>query len=554
MLQMEPIHPSYASQVIRKLIDGQEVDNYLKDLPAPWKDIGRNIAACPKSPHVRTQAFEASLANLPNASEVRKWVFAADLKADLNQTPESFDHVPMPELPKSCQIPDQVGEGACAWLDDYIQHSRLWSPRGFEWFHESCGLWVLSVVAARRVLVHMGKPRFTPLYIALTARTSSFSKSTTAGIAISTLQRAGLDYLLMPDNSTPQKFLMEMKAVLPEDYADLDEFAKTRVLNKIASAGQRGWYFEEFGQGIAAMMRRDGPMTDFRGLLRRFDDTPDRYESGTIGRGTDLVERPYLALLVSMTPADLAPFAQRGSSLWGDGFLARFALVTPPAGARRRGRFPRGECVIPETLYLPLQAWNQRLGSSQVNLLDEKGMGKDGKNINTVRAKVKPAEPIALELTDEVFEAFYAYDDGLNEVCSKIDLEDLDGNYARFSEKALRLATIFASINDSPRVELSHWARAQAVTERWRAGLHFLQQQLNNPMPSQMLETEERILRVLRRLKAASAREIRQQTRLPAREINQILNELSEAELVTKDTVGRTTRYVLLDEADDEQA
>ena len=354
----------------------------------------------------------------------------------------------------------------------------------------------------------------------------------------------------MPDNSTPQKFLMEMKSALPDDYAELDEFGKTRILNKISSAGQRGWYFEEFGQGIAAMMRRDGPMTDFRGLLRRFDDTPERYESGTVGRGNDLVEGPYLALLVSMTPADLAPFAQRGSSLWGDGFLARFALVTPPNGARRRGRFPKGERVIPENLYLTLQAWNKRLGIPQVELQDERGTSKDGKNINTLRAKVKPADPVVLELNDDVFEAFYAYDDGLNEVCTKMALDDLDGNYGRISEKALRLATIFASINNSAKVELSHWARAQAVTERWRAGVHFLHQQINSPMPSQVLETEERILRVLRSLKGASVREIRQQTRLPAREVNQILEELIEAELVAKEAVGKTTKFLMLEDAD----
>ncbi len=550
MFMSEPTNHSYPAQVIRKLIDGQEVENYIAGLSTPWNEIGRNIAACPKSPTLRTQAFEAKIANLPEASEIRTWVFAADLKADLNQPQDLFDQIPMPELPKSCQISEKEGGEACTWLDDYILHSKRWSPRGFEWFHEGCGLWVLSVVAARRILVHMGKPRFTPLYIALTARTSSFSKSTTAGIAISTLHRAGLDHLLMPDNSTPQKFLMEMKSVLPDDYAELDEFGKIRILNKIASAGQRGWYFEEFGQGIAAMMRRDGPMTDFRGLLRRFDDTPERYESGTIGRGIDLVERPYLALLVNMTPADLAPFAQRGSSLWGDGFLARFSLITPPNGARRRGRFPKGERVIPENLFLPLQDWNKRLGIPQVDLLDEKGTNKDGKNISAVRAKVRPAEPVILDLADDVFEAFYAYDDGLNELCSKIAIEDLDGNYSRFSEKALRLAAIFASINNSSRIELAHWARAQAVTERWRAGVHFLHQQVNSPIPSQMLETEERILRVLRRLKGASVREIRQQTRLPAREINQILDELMEAELVAKEPVGKTTKFFVLEEVD----
>ena len=540
----------YAAQVIRKLIDGQDVDSYLSGLVDPWKEIGRNISACPISATIRTQAFEASIANLQNADEIRRLVFAADLKADLNQSQDLFDQVNLPALPKSCQISEKEGSGACNWLDDYILHSKLWSPRGFEWFHESCGIWVLSVVAARRILVHMGKTRFTPLYIALTARTSSFSKSTTAGIAISTLQRAGLDHLLMPDNSTPQKFLMEMKSVLPEDYAEMDDVAKARTLNKLAFAGQRGWYFEEFGQGIAAMMRRDGPMTDFRGLLRRFDDTPDRYESGTIGRGNDVVERPYLALMVSMTPADLAPFAQRGSSLWGDGFLARFALVTPPNGARRRGRFPKGERIIPANLFMPLQEWNKRLAIPQVELIDEKGTGKDGKTISTVRAKAHASEPVILELSEEVFEAFYAYDDGLNEVCSKIAIEDLDGNYARFSEKALRLATIFASISQSNRIEMKHWARAQSIAERWRAGLHNLHHQINTPHISEELENEERILKIVRKLKGATVREIRQYTKLPTRQIQLALDGLIQAELISKETLGRMTKFFYLDEVE----
>lgn len=550
MLPSNSTLQTYAAQVIRKLVDGQDVENHVDGLIAPWKEIGRNIAACPVSPTLRAQAFEASIAILPDADEIRKLVFAADLKGDLANTLDVWDLSNLPPLPKACVISEREGEGACPWLDEYIGHSKSWSPRGYDWYHCGCGLWVLSAIAAGRIKTHMGKARYTPLYIAMIGRTSAFSKSTTAGIGFSTLQAAGLGYLLLPDNSTPQKFLMEMKSALPEDYADLDEPGKKRVLNKIAFAGQRGWYFEEFGQGIAAMMRRDGPMTDFRGLLRRFDDTPERYESSTIGRGNDLVDRPYLALLVSLTPADLAPFAQRGSSLWGDGFLARFALITPPPGARRRGRFPKGERLIPESIYRPLQVWHKRLGIPTVELLDEKGSGKDGKHVNTVRAKVSPVEPQTLELNEDVFEAFYAYDDGLNEVCSKIALEDLDGNYARFSEKALRMAVLFASIGDSSKVQFKHWALAQAITERWRAGLHNLHNQLNVPQHSGEHENEERILKILKKLKGATVREIRQYTKLPTRQIQVTLDSLIQAELVCSETSGRTQKFAYVDDLD----
>ncbi len=82
MFTTEPSYQSYPAQVIRKLIDGQEVENFIAGLSAPWKEIGRNIAACPKSPTLRTQAFEASIANLQEANEIRKWVFAACPRLD----------------------------------------------------------------------------------------------------------------------------------------------------------------------------------------------------------------------------------------------------------------------------------------------------------------------------------------------------------------------------------------------------------------------------------------------------------------------------------------
>src|SRR5207248_11561637 len=58
--------------------------------------------------------------------------------------------------------------------------SSKWSPRAYDGFHEAVGLWILSTIAARRVALAHGGRRYTPLFIALTARTSLYSKSTTA--------------------------------------------------------------------------------------------------------------------------------------------------------------------------------------------------------------------------------------------------------------------------------------------------------------------------------------------------------------------------------------
>jgi hypothetical protein len=125
------------------------------------------------------------------------------------------------------------------------------------------------------------------------------------------------------------------------------------------------------------MMHEGGFMADFRGLLRRFDDGADRYEYSTVGRGDDIIRQPYLALFANMTPADLKPFAKRGAGLWGDGFLARFALITPPEGERSRAQFPEGERVPPAELLTSLVDWHKRLGvpTSEIVTTSGQGMG-----------------------------------------------------------------------------------------------------------------------------------------------------------------------------------
>ena len=215
----------------------------------------------------------------------------------------------IPELPVSVRHDPKLAAMASPWLDAYIQFSQIWSPRAHDDFHESVGLWLLSTVAARRVAVDFGKRRFTSLYIALASRTSVFAKSTTAEIAQDVLQVAGLSYILAPDDSTPQAFVKGMTHHVPTDWDDLPIEKRDERKRKLAFAAQKGWYFDEFGQKVSAMMRDGGFMADFRGLLRKFDDTPDVYEYDSISRGSDIANAPYLALLANLTPADLKPFA-----------------------------------------------------------------------------------------------------------------------------------------------------------------------------------------------------------------------------------------------------
>jgi hypothetical protein len=302
-------------------------------------------------------------------------------------------------------------------------------------------------------------------------------------------------------------------------------------------SGQRGWFFDEFGMQVSSMMRRDGVMGEFRSLLRKFDDTPERYENSTIVRGNEVVERPYLALLANITPADLKPFVHRGAALWGDGYLARFGLVTPPEGCLNNGRFPKENRVIPLSLFSVLNQWHERLGVPKYNLhtVEDK-----------VQIEVHSEPPNILELSDETHEAYYDYWMSLRNIISQSADFDLDGNYSRFPEKALRISALFASLNDSPTIELSHWAKAQAITERWRVGLHELYHQVSADEDTAKPSDEEKVISVLRRKGPLTKREIRQFTTLKDEKLLDSLNSLMQASKITCRPNGRTDKYEIL--------
>lgn len=468
--------------------------------------------------------------------------------ADVSRSTEDDDppppHIPassFPELPEVAQADEAIGADACPWLDAYIAFSRQWSPRSYDDFHEACGLWVLSTVAARRVMLPLGGERFTNLYVALCARTSLWAKSTAAKIAGETLRAAGLGQLLAPDNATPQAFIKDLTAVLPSEWENILPGLQAEYLERLAFAGQKGWFYEEYGEHLAAMMREGSAMADYRGHFRRFDDCPASYTYSTIGRGRNTVERPYLALLANLTPADLTPFARKGSSLWGDGYFARYAFVTPPQGAQRsRSRFPEGWRTIPATLAQPLRAWHVQLGIPEVDVAeqrDEKG------HVTSQTLDITPAPPQRCTLGFGVYDAYYRYKDALDDLIDTGDNTDLDGSYSRFAEKALRIAMLLASFSNGGRIEIDHWARAQAIAERWRRSLHHLIDQIGQSDATPDRTRELKVMSILERRGALAARDVARFGNISTGEAQQVLDQLVKAGTVLVEPGKRTKRY-----------
>lgn len=465
-----------------------------------------------------------------------------------NSTLSSLDQLNgnIPQLPPEAVLPEDIGSDACPWLDEYIEFSRIWSPESFDGYHESCGLAVLSIVAAGRVIFNLSGLRKTNLNILLIGRTSVHAKSTVSKIAKDLLVEAGLDWLLAADETTPQKLIADMSSVeLPDNFTGMSDQEKQEAIYRTLTAGQRGWIVDEFGDRVSAMMQPDGVMAGIKGLIRTLDGAPMKYEYSTISRGRNLIKNPYLPILGNITIADLSPYAKRGNTLWGDGFFARFATPTPSSDNLPFGRFPNQERKFPESLISPIVEWNERLGFPKYQVAESQG-----KQI----LKFEPLPTKHLKICDEVYEAFYEYREALRILIWDSQNYDLDGNYARFPEKALRIAALFASFENSDFIQIKHWVKAQAIAERWRIGLHEFYRQVRDNNDNQAtkyyknLPVEDQILRAIGVKKNPSSREISQFTGLTMDIVRPALSNLVANGKVLIISTGTVERYVLLSE------
>jgi hypothetical protein len=462
--------------------------------------------------------------------------------------PEPTDPFAFPALPDSARTNDAWADGASLFLDDYIKISRKWAPRAYEGFHEAVGLFLLSMIAARRVKILFG-PRgvYTSLYIALAARTTLYTKSTAVDIGLALLDAAGLSWLLADDESTPQAFLRSLTRYVPSNYDDLPPEEQDSLTLKLAFSAQTGWFYEEFGQHLEAMMQKNGYMASFRSILRRMDDHKARYVYQTISRGRDIIHKPYISLLANVTPSDLQPFVKAHTSLWRDGYIARLAFACPDQADVSTDPFPEGTLVFPSYMVSTLQKWHQRLGVPTCILTPT--VDKKGEPTGAYTVDADPLPEKVYTLSPDVRTAFYAYDQAMRELTRQRQDQDLDGSYGRFPMKALRIAGLLASLHDdsgSSTIWPAQWWRGQQIAERWRRDLHRLRSQvqaMDTPHNAKR-QLEDKLLRQVDRMGPQSIRNFATFQKAHSRdEIEVCVTALvATGELVQQPT-AQTTKY-----------
>ena len=406
-----------------------------------------------------------------------------------------------PPLPDYGKPPAGTSRDGCKWLDEYIEYSKLRSPRSYDKFHETCGVSLLSGVAAGRVRTFLGKWHHPNLYNMVVAKTSTYSKTGATSVIQDVLSSVGLDFLIGADEKTPQAFIKKMMASLPTNFDNIDPDIQQRIIKSLPFSNAVIWRKEEFGSVIRAMASRGGVMEGWWGLLRHLYDCPEWYEYDTIKHGSLFVKEPYLSLVGTMTPKDLIDLGKKNGVAWGDGYLARFGFCCPSSDERgSRARWNIGKMDVPNSVKQPLIDWHLRLGIQSVDIEPEynERTGKETGGKNVVKRGNKQYHQLAI--APDVIDWFYEYNNALKDLSEpdkKIIPDDLAGSYDRLAIMALKLCLLFASLDNCQQIELRHWARAVEIVENWREGLHNLYEQINDGSISEKKSVEDIIVELI---------------------------------------------------------
>jgi hypothetical protein len=355
-----------------------------------------------------------------------------------------------------------------------------------------------------------------------------------------------------------------MAGYAPSDYGQLDYIKQQKIEQELAFSGQRGQVIGEFGKFVKAMMNEKGPYAEFQSFLLEMDDCQPTYSKGTLIRGSDTIEKPYVSLAGCMTIASIATSGKSGGEFWTDGFWPRFAFVCPPANFDLDCPFEPGDNPVPFNLYRPLAEWHNRLGIPEITITQKQKTNQKGENVpiegqyDTFRGDLPETTVV---FGSAVLEAWKRYRSVLKGLRKQMDTKDLKGNYDRFATKAMRIAALLASLENDGCIELWHWAKAQEICENWRLSLHRVYTQINGTATLHAKKLEDTIIAIFERKAAEGITELDARDLMRANfslskgttePIIKVLKNLKEANIL--DSVNGTKKYKLATQVDSKLA
>lgn len=401
---------------------------------------------------------------------------------------ESFPIVAnVPDLPKEARLTGieiKQAETAGAWIDEYVKFAIKASPMTPAFFHESFALGLLSTAIARRVFVRAGKHNIYPnLYILLVAQSTLYAKTTGLDIVDDILKMSGLNYLTLPTGVTPQSLVTELSNRTPPTFSDWSQDDQDDWRKERQFSAQRAWWMDEAASLLDLFKQKH--TSDLLSLILKLYNCPEKLTATTIGRGRETVRYSYLTICGPTTPAAMRTHLKT-QELWGDGLFARFLFVTPNTPPVRA--FYTNEIIeTPPSLAKSLNA----LAFTRLPMPKENGL---------INQELPPS--IQAEISADVFHRWDKYHAGIFQLLSrKVIPEKLFSCYGRLATTAIKIATLlavsdWASMRDGNPLIIrpAHWARAQTMTEEYRASLHRLIEDASNPLADEDQDIAEKIV------------------------------------------------------------
>lgn len=414
----------------------------------------------------------------------------------------------MPELPHTARLSEAEYKKALSvglWVDRYVEFANLASPMTPALFHRSYGLALLATAIARRVYVQAGDELLYPnLYMLLVAPSTLYAKTTGLNVGLKLLDMAGLSNFLLPTGVTPQSLVTELTNRVPQTFGDWSQDDKADWQKERQFAAQRAWWMDEAASLLDLFKQKN--TADLLGMILKLYGSPSKLTASTVGRGRETVRYPYLSICGPTTPAAMRNHL-KNSELWGDGLFARFLFVTPDTAPVDAFYQPKIEMPAGLAEHLNKMAF-LRLELPKENMT------------NTIQ----PPPAIQAILASGVFEKWKAYKSGIFDLLVKEAVpEKLFALYGRLHTTAIKIAMLLATSDfvemaeGNPLIIRSeHWARAQIMTEEYRASLHRLVENASHPIDDEDQELAERIIKRISTTTRNSRRELAQDLHMAA--------------------------------------
>lgn len=484
-----------------------------EDLDGPWLDIANNLAETYSlatygdygSAENGLEAVNNYVDMLCNTNESFKAIMDFNGTDDL--PPVDLPPDSMPPLPEKIQIDTDLAKKGMTYLTKhYLPFSQRWVPFAPNIFHVSTGIFLLSIITARRLVIkNMGDPEYTSLYF-LFAGDSSVGKSASAEKAIFVLKKLGLGHLILEGQMTPEYFKKESAGYVPDDWDDWERDDQLEYLFKLAWSGKKSMYIDEIGQLFKLWFNPTSTMGQWPRLLLQWENGRMADEHGSITNGRFKIDDPYISMCGCLTWSGVrkAPAVLDG---FDNGFFARcFTCVAPPppeTDDNEEDFDVEGDIEVPDDLYHGLKQYHEALDLPVADIV-KKENGKDKEGKGSKRYKIQredyPETPIQLDTAARKF--FVSYRAALIRMSrnAKIVPQEIAPGYKRLAVKVLRVMAMLAFYDGHDKIKIQHAHAAISLAEMyWRPSMHAFYETCFAPMPTTKKVNEDRIYRFIER-------------------------------------------------------